>query len=1083
MSKFFIHRPIFAWVISIFVVLAGIVSITKLPVSQFPSVAPPTISVQATYPGATAQTLTDSVLQLIEREMNGAQGLMYMESSASATGSGTLTITFEPGTNPDLAQVDVQNRLARATPRLPTIVQSLGVRVDKSMSNFLMVLAFQSDTGETSRDEISDYVNRNVLPEIQRLEGVGKAQLFASGRAMRVWVDPAKLQGFNMSIAQINAAIASQNLQISGGSLGDTPSLPGTNMNATIVVPGQLSTPEEFGNVVLRSNADGSTVRIKDVARVELGAESYGFNSRVNGKPAVALAVMLTSTANAMQTAKLTYAKMEELAPFLPPGVKWSAPYDTSKFVKISIEKVVHTLLEAIALVFIVMLIFLQNIRYTLIPTIVVPIALLGTFAVMNSIGLSINILSMFAMVLVIGIVVDDAIVVVENVERIMSEEGISPKEATIKAMGQIQGAVVGITVILVTVFIPLALFTGATGNIYRQFSLVMAISIFFSGFFALTLTPALCATMLKPIPKGHAHDKKTGLLGPFYNWFNRVFGKATKGYQKTLVGVVKRTFLAFLVYAAVIAGVVFGFKSLPTSFLPIEDQGYVISLVQLPPGATQERTSDTVKHLEEFALAQPETSDIVSILGFSFSGQAQNMALAFITLKDWSERTAPGSDAQSFAGKAMGAMMKLRDGFIYTLVPPAISELGNSDGFTFRLQDRGNKGHAALLAARNELVAKANQSPLLTGVRFDGVEDAPQWQVDINRDAVYAQKVSIGDIATTLSTALGSSNSTDFPNKGYMQRVTIQADASARMQPEDVMKLTVPNADGKLVELSTMAKAKWITGPMQMSRYNGYPSMSITGSAKPGYSSGQAMEEMQKLAAALPEGFGFEWTGQSLDEKKAGSSAMMLYAFSILAVFLCLAALYESWSIPLAVLLVVPLGVLGAVAGMHLRGMPNDIYFQVALITVIGLSAKNAILIVEFAKDLHDQGMSALDAALEAGHLRFRPILMTSLAFILGVVPLYIASGASAVSQHEIGTGVFWGMIIGTVLAVFMVPVFFVEIFRLFGRKEDNGGKGGPSPHAGSGHGTPAPTAPTAQSVTNPEDMYTASTGKGNSL
>lgn len=1036
MSKFFIHRPIFAWVIAIFVILAGVVSITKLPVSQFPTVAPPTITVTATYPGATAQTMTDSVLQLIEREMNGATGLMYMETSAAATGQGTLTVTFAPGTNQDLAQVDVQNRLARVQSRLPQIVQSLGVRVEKSMSNFLMILAFQSATGETSRDDIADYVNRNVLPEIQRLDGVGKAQLFASGRAMRIWVDPAKLQGYNMSIAQINAAIAAQNQQISGGSLGNTPSLPGTTMNATIVVPGQLTTPEEFSQVVLRSNSDGSTVRIKDIGRVELGTESYGFESRLNGKPAVAMAVQLTATANAMATAKLVYAKMGELEPFLPAGVKWSSPYDTSKFVKISIEKVVHTLIEAIVLVFIVMLIFLQNIRYTLIPTIVVPIALLGTFAVMLVSGLTINILAMFAMVLVIGIVVDDAIVVVENVERIMSEEGLPPKEATLKAMGQIQGAVVGITVILVTVFLPLALFGGATGAIYRQFSLVMAISIFFSGFFALTLTPALCATMLKPIPKGHAHDKKTGLLGPFYNWFNRKFESGTNSYSRALGGVVKRAVQAGLVYLLVIAGTAFLFLKLPSSFLPVEDQGYVISLTQLPPGATLERTSKAMGELEKFALAQPETADIVSIIGFSFAGQGQNVGLSFTTLKDWSERKAKGSDAKSFAGRTMGAMMALRDGFIYTLVPPSIPELGNSDGFTFRLQDRSSKGHAALLAARNELVAKANQSPVLTSVRFDGVDDAPQWQMDINRDAVYAQKVNMSDIATTLSSALGSVNSTDFPNQGYMQRVTIQADAARRMQPEDVLKLTVPNSDGNLVELSTLATTKWVSGPMQMNRYNGYPSMSITGSAKPGYTSGQAMEEMQKLAAELPEGFGYEWTGQSLDEKKAGSSAMLLYAFSILAVFLCLAALYESWSIPLSVLLVVPLGVFGAVAGVMMRGMPNDIYFQVALITVIGLSAKNAILIVEFAKDLHAQGKGVLESALEAGHLRFRPILMTSLAFILGVVPLYIASGASAASQQAIGTGVFWGMVIGTPFSVFLVPMFFVTVFKLFGKK-----------------------------------------------
>ena len=1036
MSKFFIHRPIFAWVIAIFVVLAGIVSITQLPVAQFPTVAPPTITVTATYPGATSQTMTDAVLQLIEREMNGAEGLMYMESKAPAGGQGTLTITFEPGTNPELAQVDVQNRLSRALPRLPSVVQALGVNVDKAMSNFLMILAFQAESGETSRDDIADYVNRNVLPEIQRLEGVGKAQLFAAGRAMRVWIDPAKLQGYGLPITAVNAAIAAQNQQISGGALGDTPNIPGTTMSATIVVPGQLTTPEQFGDVVLRSNADGSTVRIKDVARVELGTESYAFNSRLDGKPAVALAVQLTSTANAMATAKQVYDKMESIEDYLPPGVSWSAPYDTSKFVQISIEKVVHTLLEAIVLVFIVMLIFLQNIRYTLIPTIVVPIALLGTFAVMLAVGLTINILAMFAMVLVIGIVVDDAIVVVENVERIMAEEGLPPKEATLKAMSQIQGAVVGITVILVTVFVPLAMFGGATGNIYRQFSLVMAISIFFSGFFALTLTPALCATMLKPIPKGHAHDQKTGPLGPFYNWFNRKFDSGTKSYQRALGGIVKRSVQSLIVYALVIAGVIFMFMRLPSSFLPTEDQGYVISLVQLPPGATLERTTNTMGELEKFVLEQPETAHIVSILGFSFAGQGQNVGLAFTTLKDWSQRGGTGSDAQTFAGRAMQAMGKIRDGFIYTLVPPSIPELGTSDGFTFRLQDRSNKGHAALLQARNELLAKANQSAILKDVRFDGVDDAPQWQININRDAVYAQRVSMGDLAATLSTALGSSNSTDFPNQGYMQRVTIQADASRRMEPEDVLRLTVPNADGKLVELSTMVSAKWISGPMQVTRYNGYPAMSITGQAKPGLTSGQAMAEMERLAAELPEGFGFEWTGQSLDEKKAGNSAALLYAFSILAVFLCLAALYESWSIPLAVMLVVPLGVLGALAGMFIRGMPNDIYFQVALITVIGLSAKNAILIVEFAKDLYAQGMSAYEAALEAAHLRFRPILMTSLAFILGVVPLYIASGASAASQREIGTGVFWGMVIGTPLSIFLVPVFFIYIFKMFGKK-----------------------------------------------
>ena len=1028
MSKFFIHRPIFAWVIAIFVVLAGIVSITRLPVAQFPSVAPPTITVTAAYPGATAQTLTDSVLQLIEREINGAEGLMYMESSASATGSGTLTVTFAPGTNPELAQVDVQNRLARATPRLPTIVQSLGVRVDKSMSNFLMILTFQSETGETSRDEISDYVNRNVLPEIQRLNGVGKAQLFASGRAMRVWVDPTKLQGYNMSIAQINAAIAAQNQQISGGSLGDTPSLPGTNMNATIVVPGQLTTPEEFGNVVLRSNSDGSTVRIKDVARVELGAESYGFNSRLDGKPAVALAVQLTSTANAMATAKEVYSKMGELESFLPAGVKWSAPYDTSKFVKISIEKVIHTLLEAIVLVFIVMLIFLQNIRYTLIPTIVVPIALLGAFAVMYSVGLTINILSMFAMVLVIGIVVDDAIVVVENVERIMSEEGLSPLDATRKAMRQISGAIIGVTVVLISVFVPLAFFAGSTGNIYRQFSAVMVASIGFSAFMALSLTPALCATLLKPVEAGHHHEKSG-----FFGWFNRSFASGAKRYEGWVARMLKRAVRYLVIYAAIVGAVAVVYMRLPTSFLPSEDQGNIIVNVQLPPGATQERTLAVMEQVEQFILKQPEVQSMVGVLGFSFSGQGQNAALAFVTLKDWSERHGPGQSAQEVAGRAFGGLSGIRDAFIFPLSPPPIPELGNDSGFTFRLQDRSGAGHEALVNARNQLLGMASQSKVLTQVWPDGLEDAPQLQIDIDRDKANALGVTFDAINSTLSTALGSSYVNDFPNQGRLQRVVVQADAPARMQPDDLLKLNASNTQGKPVPLSAFASTKWVKGAQQTVRYNGYPAMRISGSPAPGYSTGAAMAEMEKLAGQLPAGFGFEWTGQSREEKLAGSQSLILYSFAILAVFLCLAALYESWSIPLAVILVVPLGVLGVLLATLMRGYANDVYFQVGLITIIGLSAKNAILIIEFAKDLQAQGKGLIESALEAAHLRFRPIIMTSMAFGLGVVPLAIASGAGSASQRAIGTGVLGGMVTGTVLAVFFVPVFFVVVRSLF--------------------------------------------------
>ncbi|MDO5692719.1 MAG: efflux RND transporter permease subunit [Pseudomonadota bacterium] len=1038
MPKFFIHRPIFAWVIAIFVVIAGIVSITQLPVSQYPSVAPPTIRVLTTYPGASAQTIDETVISLIEREMNGAEGLMYMESRSPASGFAQLTLTFEPGTDPDLAQVEVQNRLARAQPRLPELVKRTGVRVDKATSNFLLVVSFSSK-GAATRNQVADYVNRNIVPELQRVPGVGGVQLFASGQAMRIWIDPAKLEGYGLSPPDVNAAIASQSMQISGGTLGDTPSVPGQGIFATVTVPsGQLSTPEEFGNIVLRARADGSAVRLKDVARIELGVETYGFTSRENGQPSVAVAVQLTSTGNAMATSTAIKQRMAELQSFLPEGVEWKIPYDTSKFVQISIQKVVVTLLEAIGLVFLVMFVFLQNWRYTLIPTIVVPIALLGTFAVLLYAGMSINILAMFAMVLVIGIVVDDAIVVVENVERIMAEEGLPPKAATIKAMSQITGAVVGITVILVSVFIPLAFFGGATGNIYRQFAIVMAVSIAFSGFFALTLTPALCATMLKPIAKGHAHDRKTGLFGPFFNVFNRGFGRATRTYERSMLRVMRRSWLTVGLYAAIIACVALLFMRLPTAFLPTEDQGSVIINAQLPPGATQERAIAVMSEVEKYMMAQPEVDNIVSVMGFNFSGTGQNMALAFATLKDWSERTKPEQSAQSLAGRATGALSRIRDAFVIVITPPAIPELGTGSGFSFRLLDRNGMGHQALLAARGQVLGAAAQSKILAQVRPEGVEDAPQWEIDINRHAAAAQNVSVGAIATTLGTALGSAYVTDFPNQGYMQRVTVQAEPSARMTPDDVMALKVPNTQGQLVPLSTMISAKWVTGPMQLTRYNGYPSMSIAGAAAPGYSSGDAMAEMERIAATLPPGFGYEWTGISLDEKKAGAQSAILYAFSILAVFLCLAALYESWTIPLAVILVVPLGVLGTLFGVWMRGMPNDVYFQIGLITVIGLSAKNAILIVEFAKDLQAEGMSVLQAALAAARLRFRPILMTSLAFILGVVPLYIASGASSASQREIGTGVFWGMTVGTTLSVMMVPVFFLLVRTLFRNREE---------------------------------------------
>ena len=1059
MSKFFIHRPIFAWVIAIFVMLAGAVSITQLPVSQYPAVAPPTIQVMLTYPGASATTIDETVVSLIEREMNGADGLMYMESTSPAAGFAQMSFTFAPGTDPDVAQVEVQNRLARAEPRLPDVVKRTGVRVSKSRSNFLLVASFSSD-GRTSREDVADYVNRSILPEIQRVPGVGDAVMYASGRAMRIWIDPAKLEGYDLTPADVNAAISSQSMQVSGGTLGDTPSVPGQPINATIVVPsGQLSTPEEFGAIVLRARPDGSAVRIRDVARVELGVESYGFTSRQNGSPSVVVGVQLNSTGNAMATSKALRTRLGQLQSLLPAGVTWDIPYDTSKFVSISITKVVETLLEAIVLVFLVMFLFLQDWRYTLIPTIVVPVALLGTFAVLLAGGFSINILAMFAMVLVIGIVVDDAIVVVENVERIMAEEGLSPLQATVKGMGQISGAVVGMTTILVTVFIPLAFFGGAIGNIYRQFALVMATSIAFSGFFALTLTPALCATLLKPIPKGHRADAKTGLAGPFFNWFNRMFGRTTRSYERGMGKILQRRWSVMGVYVAIIACVALLFTHLPTAFLPSEDQGSVIINMQLPPGATQERTIEVVKQVEDYMLAQPEIENIVAIVGFNFSGTGQNVALAFGTLTDWKLRTKPEESAQAFAGRATGALARIRDAFVLVVTPPSIPELGSASGFSFRLLDRNGMGHAALVAARGQLMGAVSQSPILANVRPEGIEDAPQWELEIDRHAAAAQGVSVAAIASAMGTALGSSYVTDFPNKGFMQRVMVQSEASRRVAEDDVLALRVRNNQGELVPLRAVVRSRWVTGPMALKRYNGLPSMSISGEAAPGYSSGEAMAEMERIAAELPKGFGYEWTGISLDEQKAGAQAFTLYAFSILAVFLCLAALYESWTIPLSVVLVVPLGVLGTLLGVWVRGIPNDVYFQIGLVTVIGLSAKNAILIVEFAKDLQAQGKSLMEATLEAAHLRFRPILMTSMAFILGVTPLYFATGASSASQREIGTGVLWGLVTGTVLAVLMVPVFFVVVRTLFQSKPASAGAAAPDPTPHDDAGLEGPT------------------------
>ncbi|WP_377159992.1 efflux RND transporter permease subunit [Roseateles sp. UC29_93] len=1029
MARFFIDRPIFAWVIALFILVFGGVAITQLPVAQYPTVAPPSLVISVAYPGASAKTLDEAVVSVIEQELNGAPGLAYMESISQANGTGSITVTFESGTNIDLAQVEIQNRLSRATPRLPAAVTQQGVRVDKSRSNFLLFVTMASKDGSMDPIALGDYAARNIVPEIQRIPGVGQAQLFGSERAMRIWLDPAKMQSYNLSPAEVSAAVGAQNALVPAGVLGDRPNTSSQTMSATIVVKGQLEDKAQFEKIVLRANTDGSKVLLKDVARIELGGQSYATYTRLNGQPSTGIGVQLSPTGNALGTANAIKKRMEELQKFFPAGVVYTVPYDSSKFVKISISQVVETLIEAIVLVFLVMYLFLQDWRYTLIPTLVVPVALLGTFGVMLSLGFSINVLTLFGMVLAIGILVDDAIVVVENVERIMSEEGLSPREATKKAMGQISGAIIGITTVLIAVFVPMAFFSGSVGNIYRQFSLAMVASMALSALMALSLTPALCATLLKPVEAGHHHEKRG-----FFGWFNRGFSRTAKGYEGWVSRLLKRGGIMMVAFAAIVAVVGWLYIRMPTSFLPNEDQGYLIVNVQLPPGATSNRTEQAVAAVESFLHKQPEVADTIGVIGFSFSGQGQNAALVFVPLKPWEERGGKEHSAQALAGRVMGAMMVgVRDAFIFPLSPPPIPELGTATGFALRLQDRGGLGHEALLNARNQLMGMAQKSKLITGMRPDGLEDAPQLQIDIDREKAQALGIGYDTIARTLGIQLGSTYVNDFPSSGRMQRVVVQADAPKRMTPEDVLSINVTNAQGANVPLSAFASSHWITGQMQATRYNGYPAMRLAGDAAAGASTGQAMKELESMIAKLPPGIGYEWTGLSREEQLSGSQAGILLAFSLLAVFLCLAALYESWSIPLSVMLVVPLGLLGALLGATFREMPNDVYFKVGLITIIGLSAKNAILIIEFAKDLQAQGKGLVESILEAAHLRFRPIIMTSLAFILGVTPLFFASGAGSASQRAIGTGVLSGMVTATLLAVVFVPVFFLVVRRFF--------------------------------------------------
>lgn len=1031
MPSFFIDRPIFAWVVAIFIMLAGVITIPMLPIAQYPNVAPPQITISTSYPGASPEDIYQSVTRPVEEELNGVPGLLYFESTSEANGQINLTVTFAPGTDVGEAQVEVQNRISRVEPRLPQTVVQQGMRVEQAGTGFLMLVTLTSADGKVDAVGLGDYLSRNVLGEIRRVAGVGSAQLFATQRSMRIWMDPEKMLGLGLTSADVIASVRAQNAQVAAGRIGAQPNPINQQLSATVLVKGQLTSPEQFGSIVLRANTDGSSVRLRDVARIEVGGESYNFSTRLNGQPSAAVGVQLSPTGNALATSQAVKAKMEELSRFFPAGLKHEVPYDTSPFVEVSIEKVIHTLIEAMALVFVVMFLFLQNFRYTVIPTLVVPVALLGTCAVMFLAGFSINVLTMFAMVLAIGILVDDAIVVVENVERIMTEEGLSPKEATRKAMTQITGAIVGITLVLTAVFVPMAFFPGAVGIIYQQFSLTMVVSILFSGFLALTLTPALCATFLKPIAKGH-HEEKKG----FFGWFNRNFDKLSRGYGGIVGKITHRPGRYMVVYLALLVGLGWSFMRLPSAFLPNEDQGYLIVDVQAPPEASANRTLDVLKQIEKIALAEPAVDRIVGISGYSFGGAGENAALAFITLKDWSVRGANDS-ADAISARMNGKMFQIKDAQTFALSPPPIQGLGNSNGFTFRLQDRAGMGQEALAAARTQLLAAATQSPVLAGLRVEGLSDAAQVILIIDREKANTFGVAFADINATISANLGSSYVNDFPNSGRMQRVTVQADESQRMQTADLLRLNVRNAHGGMVPFSSFANIEWSKGPSQIIGYNGYPAVRIGGQAAPGYSSGAAITEMERLARELPPGFGYEWTGQSLQEIQSGSQAPLLIGLSILLVFLLLAALYESWSIPLSVMLVVPLGVIGSVAAVTLRGMPNDVYFLVGLIAIIGLSAKNAILIIEFAKDLHAEGKPLLEATVEAAHLRFRPILMTSLAFTLGVVPLAIASGASAASQNAIGTGVLGGMISATVLAIFFVPAFFVFIMKLFAPKK----------------------------------------------
>ncbi|WP_160285657.1 efflux RND transporter permease subunit [Pseudomonas sp. QL9] len=1032
MSKFFIDRPIFAWVIALVIMLAGGLSILKLPVNQYPAIAPPAIAIQVSYPGASAETVQDTVVQVIEQQMNGLDHLRYISSESNSDGSMTITVTFDQGTSPDIAQVQVQNKLQLATPLLPQEVQQQGIRVTKAVKNFLMVVGVVSEDGSMTREDLSNYIVSNIQDPLSRTPGVGDFQVFGAQYAMRIWLDPAKLNSFQLMPSDVVTAIQAQNVQISSGQLGGLPAVKGQQLNATIIGKTRLQTAEQFGNIFLKVASDGSQVRLKDVATVELGGQDYSINAQFNGKPASGIAIKLATGANALDTAKAIRSTLERLKPFFPEGMKVVYPYDTTPVVSASIHEVLKTLGEAILLVFLVMYLFLQNFRATLIPTIAVPVVLLGTFGVLAAFGFSINTLTMFGMVLAIGLLVDDAIVVVENVERVMAEEGLPPREAARRSMGQIQGALVGIALVLSAVFLPMAFFGGSTGVIYRQFSITIVSAMALSVLVALVLTPALCATMLKPIEKGDHGEHKRG----FFGWFNRSFIAATSRYERGVTSILKRRAPYLLVYVVIVIGMGWLFSRIPTSFLPDEDQGVLFAQVQTPPGSTAERTQKVVDQMREYLLDKESAAvnSVFTVTGFNFAGRGQSSGMAFIMMRPWEERLGEQNSVFAVAQRAQHYFFTIKDAMVFAFAPPAVLELGNAVGFDIFLQDQAGVGHDTLVQARNKFLQLAAHNPVLQRVRPNGLNDEPQYELLIDDEKASALGVSLADINSTVSIAWGSKYVNDFIDRGRVKKVYAQGEPNARMSPEDLAKWYVRNSSGDMVPFTAFATGKWVYGSPKLARYNGVPAMEILGEPAPGRSTGDAMAAVEEIVSQLPAGVGYSWTGLSFEERLAGSQTTGLFVLSTIVVFLCLAALYESWSIPFSVLLVVPLGIIGALLATSMRGLSNDVFFKVGLLTTIGLSAKNAILIVEFAKELHErEGKHIVDAAIEACRMRLRPIVMTSLAFVLGVVPLAISSGAGSGSQHAIGTGVIGGMITATVLAIFWVPLFYVVVSTLF--------------------------------------------------